>query len=94
MPNREQIITGMCYTWRHDFGLDRNPDSVFPTSGVTPQERDALRRDMSQLYDHHVHPIVHELEQLQKGHTVVLPQSREHAESMLRVAQFYLDQNK
>jgi hypothetical protein len=25
MKTREEIITSMCYTWRHDYGLDSTP---------------------------------------------------------------------
>jgi len=35
-----------------------------------------------------------ELEALYIGDSVILPKSKEHAESMLRVAHFYLDTNK
>lgn len=34
------------------------------------------------------------LEELQRGDCVVLPQSMEHAEAMLSVAQFYIDQQR
>ena len=96
LKTREQIIEDMCFTARHDFGIDREFDNGFVSSisaGMTQAERDALRRDMSQLYDHHIHPIVHELTELKNGNSVILPVNVDHAQSMLQVAHFYLYQH-
>jgi len=43
MKTREQIITGMCYTWRHDYGL-------------LQAERDAIWNQMAQLFDNNIAP--------------------------------------
>jgi hypothetical protein len=54
-------IESMCLTWRHDFGLPHvEPTALnFVTgSGPTTAEREALRRDMRQLYLHHVLPAI------------------------------------
>lgn len=60
MKTREQIITDMCYTMRHDFGLPKEKDPggySFPyLEGMTDEERAALRRDMSQLFDNCIAP--------------------------------------
>lgn len=61
---KDQIINSMCLTWRHDFGLDKRHDA-FGYSGMTPDERDALRRRMAQLFDHHIAPLIAENERLQ-----------------------------
>lgn len=93
---KEEIITGMCYTWRHDYGLDKEPDSSFLgliTSGMTKEEREGLYRGMAQLYEHHIQPIHKDLTDLQEGLSIVLPKNRQHAVDMLRVAQYYLDNN-
>ena len=50
---RAHVVDAMCLTWRHDFGLDKRPDE-FGSSGMTDDERNALRRQMGQLYDHHI----------------------------------------
>lgn len=67
MMSKHDTITGMCYTIRHDFGLTTDvyetSGSVF-TCGMSQTERTALYRQMEQLYDHHIQPIVDELEQL------------------------------
>ena len=50
---KDKTIYDMCMTWRHDFGLEKRQYSL-GSSGVTPEERDALIRDMSQIYSHHI----------------------------------------
>lgn len=49
IKTKEQIINAMCLTARHDFGL--NGDGF---SGMTHEEQESLRRDMEQLYHHHI----------------------------------------
>lgn len=94
IPNKETIIHSMCKTWRHDFDLHKeSTDLDLLTSGTTEEERKFLYIQMEQLYNHHIRPIVHELEELQNGFRLVSPQSKEHAEGMLRVANFYLEQS-
>jgi membrane protease subunit (stomatin/prohibitin family) len=64
--NPDDLINGMCMTWRHDFGLDRpsaNKDGIIGWSdglamGMTSAERDGLRMQMRQLYQHHILPAV------------------------------------
>ncbi|MCW1937566.1 hypothetical protein OMD46_16710 [Pseudomonas sp. MDMC_285] len=50
---RARVVDAMCMTWRHDFGLERKEDEL-GSCGMTETERDALRRQMGQLYDHHL----------------------------------------
>jgi len=42
MKTKEEIITGMCYTYRHDYGLRKSSDPggyTFPfEAGMTEQE--------------------------------------------------------
>jgi len=68
MKTREQIITSMCYTMRHDYGLVKEPLeftrdkaeslSAFHnlTSGMYPEEREALWRQMAQIFDNDIAP--------------------------------------
>lgn len=96
MKTKEEIITGMCYTWRHDYGLNKEPNSEFLgliTSGMTDAERESLYSSMAQLYEHHIEPIHKDLTDLEEGRSIVLPKNRKHAVDMLRVAQYYLDNN-
>ena len=59
MKTREQIITDMCYTWRHDYGLDRSehdgPGGLI-TAGLTASERQLLWRQMAQIFDNSIAP--------------------------------------
>ena len=57
MKTREDIITSMCYTMRHDYGLGRPVGSPFPLdSGLTDRERLALWNQMAQIFDNNINP--------------------------------------
>lgn len=57
MKTREQIIESMCYTYRHDFGLDRTDiGNGFVTSGTTEDERRLIRAVMAQIFDNDIAP--------------------------------------
>ena len=53
---REYVISQMCFTYRHDFGLDKDPDDTGFSSGVAPEERKALWEQMAQIFDNAVIP--------------------------------------
>ena len=56
---REGIITNMCYTWDHSFGLTRDPtseDVIDKMLGFTDEERKALWNRMAQIYDNDIAP--------------------------------------
>jgi len=48
----------MCLTFRHDYGLEINEDDKMYTlmPGMTKREREALYRDMSQIFDNDIAP--------------------------------------
>ena len=60
MKTREEIITSMCYTYRHDYGLDKNknvgdfPDMI--SAGMTDDERRWLWSVMAQIFDNNIAP--------------------------------------
>ena len=58
MRTREQIITSMCYTYRHDYGLTISEDDRMYTlnSGVTEKERKAIWNNMAQIFDNDIAP--------------------------------------
>ena len=56
MKTREQIITSMCMTYRHDYGLDKHPDDASFVSGMTGSQRKALWNDMAQIFDNDIWP--------------------------------------
>ncbi len=95
MKSKEEIVTSMCYTYRHDFGLVKHADPggySFPfEAGMTDIERQALWNSMAQIFDNDIAPLLNEYQEMLDGDRIVLPRSREHAENMLKVARFYLD---
>jgi hypothetical protein len=67
MKTREQIITDMCYTWRHDYGLTKpepehdEAEGIFDIigvlqSGMTDKERTSLWNQMAQIFDNNIAP--------------------------------------
>jgi hypothetical protein len=56
MKTREQIITDMCYTYRHDYGLDKTNDTGIFSSGTTEEERRWLWAVMAQIFDNNIAP--------------------------------------
>jgi hypothetical protein len=63
MKTREQIITSMCYTMRHDYGIIKEPQEFtgdktgnFFVSGMHLEEREALWRQMAQIFDNDIAP--------------------------------------
>lgn len=89
---KHDIIIDMCYTYRHDYGLTKHPEDPSWVAGMTDEERLGLYKTMEQLYEHHIKPVKEQLEQLNNGQSVVLPKDKEHAENMVRVGMFYLEQ--
>jgi hypothetical protein len=93
MKDRERIITDMCYTYRHDYGLEKVNEG-FGISGMTDSERQGLRLTMSQIFDNVIAPILKDYSDLVNGDSVVVPKDKEHAESLVRMGMFYLENNK
>jgi len=63
MKSREEIITCMCYTRRHDYGLQKQQYGDFSdaiSSGMTDRERKMLWSAMAQLFDNEILPILKE----------------------------------
>jgi hypothetical protein len=49
----------MCYTYRHDYGLDKPEGDSFASklsSGTTQAERESLWRQMAQIFDNDILP--------------------------------------
>lgn len=56
MKTREEIITSMCYTYRHDYGLTRSDDDAPWVAGMTEFERKGLWQTMAQIFDNDIAP--------------------------------------
>lgn len=54
--SREDIITSMCYTYRHDYGLIRESKCSPVDGGMTPGQRDLLWKQMAQIFDNDIAP--------------------------------------
>jgi hypothetical protein len=55
--NRENIITSMCYTMRHDYGLTKQPNH-FLSAGMTEEDRKHLWNQMAQIFDNDIAPVM------------------------------------
>lgn len=58
MKTKEQIITGMCYTYQHDYGLRKEEGDKSLSSGLTEQEAKTLYKQMEQIYNNDIEPIL------------------------------------
>lgn len=58
MNEKEQTITSMCYTYRHDYGLRKQEGDPSWTSGMTEQEAKMLYKQMEQIYNNDIEPIL------------------------------------
>lgn len=56
MKTREDIINSMCFTRRHDYGLDKREGAYAFEAGMTESEREALYRQMAQIFDNCIQP--------------------------------------
>lgn len=56
MKTREDIINSMCFTRRHDYGLDKREGAYAFEAGMTESEREALYRQMAQIFDNDIAP--------------------------------------
>ncbi len=93
MIDKEKIIHDMCMTYRHDYGLRKQPNDPPWTSGMTEEDAKSLYKVMEQIYTNDIEPMIKELRELREGKRVQVPQSREHAALMLKLAQMYFKDN-
>jgi hypothetical protein len=93
MNNKEKTIHDMCMTYRHDYGLRKQPDEPSWTSGMTEDDAKMLYKTMEQIYNHNIEPLLNEFNDLKEGRSVQVPQSKEHAALMMKLAQMYFEGN-
>ena len=92
--NKEEIIHNMCMTYRHDYGLHKEPTDPNWTSGMTNEDAKMLYKTMEQIYNNNIEPLLKEFNDLKEGRSVQVPQSKEHAALMYKLAQMYLGDNE
>lgn len=91
---REEIIYNMCMTYRHDYGLRKEEGEPSWTAGMTEQDAKMLYKTMEQIYTNDIEPMIKELQDLREGKSVQIPQNKEHAALMMRLAQMYFEGNQ
>jgi hypothetical protein len=92
--NKEQIIYDMCMSYRHDYGLRKEINEPSWTAGMTEEDAKMLYKTMEQIYNNNIEPLLKEFNDLKEGRSVQVPQSKEHAALMLKLAQMYLGIDK
>lgn len=93
-PTREEMITHMCKTFRHDYGIVLSEeDKMYSlTSGMTQREREGLWHKMAQVFDNVICAYMsfdHDNE-IKRGEKVPIPVNKEYAKVMILVAENYL----
>ena len=58
MKEKEQIITDMCYSYRHDYGLRKQEGDPTWTSGMTEQDAKMLYKTMEQIYNNNIEHLI------------------------------------
>lgn len=94
MKNREEIIHSMALSYRHDYGLRKEPNDPSWTAGMTEEDAKMLYKTMEQIYTNDIEPLLQEFDDLREGRSVQIPKSKEHAALMLKLAQMYLGIDK
>jgi hypothetical protein len=92
MKSKEEIIYDMCMTYRHDYGLRKLPSDPPWTAGMTEADAKSLYKVMEQIYNNDIAPMLKHYDDLCSGDSVVLPKDKDHAEAMVKVGMFYLEQ--
>jgi hypothetical protein len=64
MKSKEEVVTDMCYTYRHDYGIDKDPKGPSWVAGMTKQEREMLYKTMEQIYDNNLAPVINHYQKL------------------------------
>ena len=94
MKSREEIITEMCFTFRHDYGLPKSEHAWQFEAGMTGDERQFLYSQMAQIYDNDLSMYIDEYRRLKLGEAITIPVNKEHAEAMAKMAHWYLENHK
>jgi hypothetical protein len=58
MIDKEKIIHDMCMTYRHDYGLRKQPNDPPWTSGMTEEDAKSLYKVMEQIYNNNIEPVI------------------------------------
>ena len=56
---KQKLIMDMCFTYRHDFGLNKSPDDPSWVAGMTDTDRQMLIKIMTQIFNNNIEPLLH-----------------------------------
>jgi hypothetical protein len=56
----DKLIYDMCMTYRHDFGLNKEPDDPPWVAGMTHIERQGLIKTMRQIFENNIKPLLND----------------------------------
>jgi hypothetical protein len=59
---------------------------------MTEEDAKMLYKTMEQIYNNDIEPLLKNAKDLYDGSSVVIPKDREHAEALVKVGMFYLEQ--
>jgi hypothetical protein len=66
MKTKSEIIHDMCLSYRHDYGLRKDPDQPNWTAGMTEKDAEMLYKTMEQIYTNDIEPHLKELQDVFK----------------------------
>jgi hypothetical protein len=55
---KTKTIPDMCLTYRHDYGLRKQPGEPPWTTGMTEEDAKMLYKTMEQIYNNNIEPII------------------------------------
>lgn len=93
MKNKTEIIHEMCMSYRHDYGLRKLPGDPTWTSGMTEEDAVMLYKTMEKIYNDNIEPLLIEFNDLKEGRVCQVPQSKEHAALMFKLASLFLGED-
>lgn len=56
----DKLIYDMCMTYRHDFGLNKDPNDPPWVAGMTDIERQGLIKTMRQIFENNIKPLLND----------------------------------
>ena len=59
--DKQKLIMDMCFTYRHDFGLNKSPDDPSWVAGMTDVERQMLVKTMTQIFNNNIEPYIQKI---------------------------------
>ena len=68
--SKQEIIHDMCMTYRHDYGLRKEPNDPPWTAGMTDNDAKMLYKTMEQIYNNNIEPIINHYKNLESYYEI------------------------